>query len=244
MPDDLPSRCTPSQFGRVGQTVGGRRAGGSSLAACGRNWQSGVRARMIGRDGLHDTNVSMSGKPYKRTRGWRRVTLRCRPQAPGRRKLRCLAARRRGGGARLLPRGPGGRHDGHVAAVSFSSRRGGGEHRGAGDDLLPDCATGARGSSWFRWIRGLADRFADMQALRQARRYRHGLAVHLLRFFYGGSEPGTGLRMETHSESPAGAGISGSSALMIASAAALARLAGASFRGSRFERLRRTWRRN
>ena len=73
---------------------------------------------------------------------------------------------------------------------------------------------------------GLADRFADMQALRQARRYRHALAVHLLRFFYADSEPGTGLRMETHSESPAGAGISGSSALMIASAAALARFSG------------------
>jgi D-glycero-alpha-D-manno-heptose-7-phosphate kinase len=54
--------------------------------------------------------------------------------------------------------------------------------------------------------------------------------VHLLRFFFAGSEPGTGLRMglrmETHSESPAGAGISGSSALMIASAAALARFTG------------------
>jgi len=73
---------------------------------------------------------------------------------------------------------------------------------------------------------GLADRFADMQALRAARRYKHALAVHLLRFFYAGSEPGTGLRMETHSESPAGAGISGSSALMIASAAALARFSG------------------
>ncbi len=37
------------------------------------------------------------------------------------------------------------------------------------------------------------------------------------------SEPATGFRLETHSESPAGAGISGSSALMIASTAALAR---------------------
>jgi D-glycero-alpha-D-manno-heptose-7-phosphate kinase len=73
---------------------------------------------------------------------------------------------------------------------------------------------------------GLADRFANMQALREARRYKHGLAVHLLRFFYADSEPETGLRIETHSESPAGAGISGSSALMIASAAALARFTG------------------
>jgi D-glycero-alpha-D-manno-heptose-7-phosphate kinase len=73
---------------------------------------------------------------------------------------------------------------------------------------------------------GLADRFADMQALREAGRYRHGLAAHLLRFFYADGEPETGLRMETHSESPAGAGISGSSALMIASTAALARFTG------------------
>ena len=73
---------------------------------------------------------------------------------------------------------------------------------------------------------GLADRFADMEALRKARRYRHALAVHLLRFFYPDSEPASGLRIETHSESPAGAGISGSSALMIASTAALARFTG------------------
>ena len=87
-------------------------------------------------------------------------------------------------------------------------------------------ATGGNGIELVSLDTGLADRFADMQALRRARRYRHGLAVHLLRFFYEGSEPGTGLRMETHSESPAGAGISGSSALMIASAAALARFSG------------------
>jgi D-glycero-alpha-D-manno-heptose-7-phosphate kinase len=73
---------------------------------------------------------------------------------------------------------------------------------------------------------GLADSFADMRALRAARRYKHALAAHLLRFFYSDSEPSTGLRIETHSESPAGAGISGSSALMIASTAALARFSG------------------
>jgi D-glycero-alpha-D-manno-heptose-7-phosphate kinase len=73
---------------------------------------------------------------------------------------------------------------------------------------------------------GLTDSFADMRALREAGRYRHALAAHLLRFFYSGSEPASGLRMETHSESPAGAGISGSSALMIASTAALARFTG------------------
>jgi len=73
---------------------------------------------------------------------------------------------------------------------------------------------------------GLADRFADMEALRQSRRYKHALAAYLLRFFYADAEPVSGLRIETHSESPAGAGISGSSALMIASTAALARFTG------------------
>jgi D-glycero-alpha-D-manno-heptose-7-phosphate kinase len=73
---------------------------------------------------------------------------------------------------------------------------------------------------------GLADSFANMQALRQASSYRHALAAHLLRFFYADCEPATGFRLETHSESPAGAGISGSSALMIAAASALARFAG------------------
>lgn len=70
---------------------------------------------------------------------------------------------------------------------------------------------------------GLADRFANMQALREAPKCQHKLAVHLLRFFYPDSEPAAGFRLETDSESPAGAGISGSSALMIAAASALAR---------------------
>ncbi len=83
---------------------------------------------------------------------------------------------------------------------------------------------------------GLADSFGSMQALREAGRYRHALAARLVRFFYtdrgymdGGNaegEAGGGFRLETHSESPAGAGISGSSALMIASTAALARFTG------------------
>jgi len=71
---------------------------------------------------------------------------------------------------------------------------------------------------------GAADSFAGMAELRAAKRYRHALAARLLRYFYAEREPETGLRIETHSESPAGAGISGSSALMIATAAALARL--------------------
>lgn len=73
---------------------------------------------------------------------------------------------------------------------------------------------------------GLTDSFPSMEALRGAQRYRHALAAHLLRFFCAEGEPATGFRLETHSESPAGAGISGSSALMISTTAALAHFVG------------------
>jgi D-glycero-alpha-D-manno-heptose-7-phosphate kinase len=63
------------------------------------------------------------------------------------------------------------------------------------------------------------EQFASLDELRRARRYRHPLAAYLVRFF----APKEGLLVETNSESPAGAGISGSSALMIATTAALAR---------------------
>lgn len=69
------------------------------------------------------------------------------------------------------------------------------------------------------------EEFSDLDALRRANRYRLPLTAYLLRFF----SPKGGLLVETHSESPAGAGISGSSALMIASTAALARLTGQKF---------------
>ncbi|PYX14581.1 MAG: GHMP kinase [Acidobacteria bacterium] len=55
--------------------------------------------------------------------------------------------------------------------------------------------------------------------MRGANRFRLPLAARLLQFF----APKEGLLIETDSESPAGAGISGSSALMIATTAALAR---------------------
>ena len=61
--------------------------------------------------------------------------------------------------------------------------------------------------------------FASFDELRRARRFRLPLASRLLQFF----APKQGLEIETDSESPAGAGISGSSALMIATTAALAR---------------------
>jgi D-glycero-alpha-D-manno-heptose-7-phosphate kinase len=64
--------------------------------------------------------------------------------------------------------------------------------------------------------------FASFDALRMQRRFRLPLAARLLQFF----APKEGLLIETNSESPAGAGISGSSALMIATTAALARFTG------------------
>jgi D-glycero-alpha-D-manno-heptose-7-phosphate kinase len=63
------------------------------------------------------------------------------------------------------------------------------------------------------------EEFSSFEALRKTERFRLPLAARLLQFF----APKEGLLMETDSESPAGAGISGSSALMIASTAALAR---------------------
>ncbi|HXZ28741.1 MAG TPA: hypothetical protein VEG08_12180, partial [Terriglobales bacterium] len=69
---------------------------------------------------------------------------------------------------------------------------------------------------------GREESFARLDALLRARSFRHPLAAHLVRFF----TPQGGLEVETDSESPAGAGISGSSALMIATTAALARFTG------------------
>ena len=64
--------------------------------------------------------------------------------------------------------------------------------------------------------------FANLEELMATDNHRHALAAYLVRFF----APERGLRVETNSQSPAGAGISGSSALMIATTAALARFTG------------------
>ncbi len=66
------------------------------------------------------------------------------------------------------------------------------------------------------------EQFPSFEALRTTNRFRLPLAARLLQFF----APKEGLLIETDSESPAGAGISGSSALMIATTAALARFTG------------------
>ncbi len=69
---------------------------------------------------------------------------------------------------------------------------------------------------------GREDRFASLGALMAAKKYQHALAAYLVRFF----QPKQGFLLESHSESPAGAGISGSSAMMISTSAALARFVG------------------
>src|SRR3954470_6109571 len=67
-----------------------------------------------------------------------------------------------------------------------------------------------------------SDSFASVDELCSAKKFSHPLAANLVRFF----APEGGFTLETHSESPAGAGISGSSALMVATTAALARYTG------------------
>jgi D-glycero-alpha-D-manno-heptose-7-phosphate kinase len=66
---------------------------------------------------------------------------------------------------------------------------------------------------------GREEIFRDIGELSLARKFEHPLAAYLVKFF----APECGFKLETHSESPAGAGISGSSALMIATTAALAK---------------------
>src|SRR5258708_15203310 len=62
--------------------------------------------------------------------------------------------------------------------------------------------------------------FDSLDELRAARKHRLPLLARVLRFF----SPAEGLTMETHSESPAGGGIAGSSSLIIAICSALNRL--------------------
>lgn len=68
------------------------------------------------------------------------------------------------------------------------------------------------------------EQFASIDALNAARKFAHPVAARLVQFFL----PRQGLVIETDSQSPAGAGIAGSSALMIATTAALARFTGRS----------------
>lgn len=69
---------------------------------------------------------------------------------------------------------------------------------------------------------GVEETFSSFAELYAAKRYRLPLLALPVRFF----APTQGFTMESASEAPAGAGISGSSALMISTACALARLTG------------------
>jgi len=67
--------------------------------------------------------------------------------------------------------------------------------------------------------------FQSLDDLGSARRYRLPLLAYLVKFF----APKTGIELATDSEAPAGAGIAGSSTLIIAVSSALNRLTGAGY---------------
>jgi D-glycero-alpha-D-manno-heptose-7-phosphate kinase len=74
---------------------------------------------------------------------------------------------------------------------------------------------------------GREDHFPDFEGFCSAKKIQHHLAAHLVRFFLpAGTPQNRGFTIETNSESPTGAGISGSSALMVATVSALARYTG------------------
>ncbi len=78
---------------------------------------------------------------------------------------------------------------------------------------------------------GLEERFANLAALRSTVKYRLPLLAWVVRYF----APEVGFVLSTNSEAPAGAGISGSSALIIAIASALNKLTDA---GHNLEKIR------
>src|SRR5690348_15818521 len=74
---------------------------------------------------------------------------------------------------------------------------------------------------------GREDHFRNFDGFCQAKKIQHHLAAHLIHFFMpAGPANNGGFTIETNSESPAGAGISGSSALMVATVAGLAQYTG------------------
>ena len=80
---------------------------------------------------------------------------------------------------------------------------------------------------------GAQESFPSLEALRASKSYSLPLHAHLLHFF----SPRAGIDIETTSEAPAGAGLAGSSTLIIALATALAKLTGTHYSK---ERLRAT----
>jgi D-glycero-alpha-D-manno-heptose-7-phosphate kinase len=75
------------------------------------------------------------------------------------------------------------------------------------------------------WDLAAEEEFSSLEALRAAKKYKLPLLAYLVRFF----APEVGLEISTDSEAPAGAGISGSSTLIIAVASALNKLTGVGY---------------
>ncbi len=101
-------------------------------------------------------------------------------------------------------------------------------------DRYASCRLAARGDRKIilrsRDLRG-EEEFASLQALGASKKYRLPLLAYLVKFF----APETGIELDTDSEAPAGAGIAGSSTLIIAVSSALNRLTEA---GHKLEKLR------
>jgi len=72
---------------------------------------------------------------------------------------------------------------------------------------------------------GGEESFADLEELRSAKKYKLPLLAYVVKFF----APPTGIELSTDCEAPAGAGISGSSTLIIAIASALNKLTGSGY---------------
>jgi D-glycero-alpha-D-manno-heptose-7-phosphate kinase len=101
-------------------------------------------------------------------------------------------------------------------------------------DRYASCVIETRGDAEIR-LRSLdlnsEESFPSLAALGAAKRYKLPLAAYVIRYF----APGMGLDVTTNSEAPAGAGISGSSTLIIALSSALNKLTGA---GHKLEKIR------
>jgi len=87
-------------------------------------------------------------------------------------------------------------------------------------EIRPDAKIVLRSRDW-----NAEETFEDLKALRQATHYKLPLLAHVVKFF----APSVGINLFTDCEAPAGAGISGSSTLIIAIASALNRLTGAGY---------------
>lgn len=72
---------------------------------------------------------------------------------------------------------------------------------------------------------GKEESFESLDELRAARKYHLPLLAYLVKFF----APDTGITLDTNSEAPAGAGISGSSSLIITVSSALNKLTGSGY---------------